>query len=190
MHPLHRFGVFHQELIHQLRALLHQLPPGHGHAGNHGGAVVQGVPLFRQVQGHPEVFQLPLGHGDKGLGQQGDVRRSRRQGGDALGMFRFPVDGHVPVRVQAVLLQEIPEAELRGRPLPGGGDGFALEVRHGLNALPAVFHNVEHAQGIDGQGDDLALGLVVENRRQVGGDTDDIQVPLDEGGGQLISGAR
>ena len=105
-------------------------------------------------------------------------------------MLGFPVDGHVLVRVQAALLQQVAEAKLRRGALPGRNQGLALQVRHGLDGLPAVLHNVEDAQGVDRQGDDLALRLVVQHRRQVGGDAGDVQLALNELGRQLVGGAR
>ena len=167
--------------------LLHKVLPGHHHAGEQSGAVVQLVPLLRQVQGHPQVRHLALGHSDEGLGQQGNGGRTGGQGRHALTVLALPVHHHVGVRIQAVFRQQIPQGILRRRALAGGHDGLAGEVRHGLHGV-AVFHHVQNAQGVDCQRHNVAAGLVVEHGGQVRRHAGDVQVPLHQRGGHLVGG--
>ena len=126
-------------------------------------------------------------HGDKGLGQQGNGGLTAGQRRHALAVLALPVDGHILVRVNAVFRQQIPQGIFRGAALTGGHDGLALQVRHGLDGV-AVFHDIQHTKGVHRQHLHGTVGLAVQHGGQVGGHAGHVQVPLDEGGGYLVSG--
>ena len=146
------------------------------------------VPLGGEVQGHLQALQLALGHGDEGLGQHGDgVLLLGHKGHDLRGLA-LPLHGYIPAQGQPVLGQQIGQSVFRGGPLAGGIEGLTgqgLHIRHGLAAL---FHNVQHPQGAGGNKLHLALGLVIENGPHIGGHGQNVQLPLDELGGQLAGG--
>ena len=102
-------------------------------------------------------------------------------------MLAFPVDGHILVRVNAVFRQQIPQCIFRGAALTGGHNGLTLQICHRLHRFP-IFHDIQHAQGIDGQHLHGAAGLAIQHGGQIGGDTGHVQLPLDEGGGHLVGG--
>ena len=126
-------------------------------------------------------------HGDKGLRQQGDGGLAAGQGRHAFAVLALPVDGHIVIRINAVFRQQIPQGVLRGAALACSHDGLALQVRHGLDGV-AVLHDIQHAQGVDGQHLHRAVGLAVQHGGQVGGHAGHVQVALDEGGGHLVGG--
>ena len=126
-------------------------------------------------------------HGDKGLRQQGNRRLPGGQRRHALAVLALPVDGHILVRVNAVFRQQIPQGIFRGAALTGGHDGLALQVRHRLHRSP-VFHDIQHTKGVHRQHLHGTVGLAVQHGGQIGGDAGHVQVPLDEGGGHLVSG--
>ena len=126
-------------------------------------------------------------HGDKGLGQQSNRHLPGGQCCHALAVLTLPVDGHILVRVNAVFRQQIPQSVFRGTALTGGHDGLALQVRHGLDGV-AVLHDIQHAQGVDGQHLHRAVGLAVQHGGQVGRHAGHVQVALDEGRGHLVGG--
>ena len=71
--------------------------------------------------------------------------------------------------------------------LAGGIDGLPLEIGRRLDGIP-IFENVQDSQGVDGQHSDLASGLIVQYRGQIGGCRRDIHLVVEDFGADLIGG--
>src|SRR5699024_624012 len=84
-----------------------------------------------------------------------------------------------------VLGQDVPQHIFRGGALAGGQDGPARQVGHRLDGV-ALFHHIQHAQGVDRHHLDGPLGLLIEGGGQVGGDGRHIQLALSQQGDDLV----
>ena len=83
-------------------------------------------------------------------------------------MLGFEFDGYILAGGEAVHFQDIVQGVLGRGTLACGVEGFALQIRHGGYAFPAL-GDVHHAQGVDGQYLQAAACAVVEHGSQVGG---------------------
>ena len=138
------------------------------------------VPLLGQVEDHTELAVLHLGSSDIGLGQHGDgvFLGGGHLSGDLRGLA-VVFDLHVLIGVQAVLGEQVTQDVLRRGALARGEDGAAFQVCKAVDGV-TLFHHIQHAQRVDGQHLDAAVGLLVEGCRQVGRDGRHVQIPLDE----------
>ena len=104
-------------------------------------------------------------------------------------MLALPVDRHVVIGVDAVFAQKVAQGVFGRRALARGHDGLALEIGDRLHAL-AVLHDVEHAERIDRQHLDRALGLAVEHGGEVCGHAGHVKLALDQRGRHFVGRAR
>src|SRR5699024_11052675 len=81
--------------------------------------------------------------------------------------------------------QDVPQHIFRGGALAGGQDGPARQVGHRLDGV-ALFHHIQHAQGVARHHLDGPLGLLVEGGGQVGGYGRHIQLALGQQGDDLV----
>ena len=100
-------------------------------------------------------------------------------------MFALVFHSDIGADSHAILTEDIVEGIFRSSTLTGGVNGLAPEVFDGLDGV-TVFYNIQYAQGVECQDLHLTLGLVVENRSHIGGNSSDIQFALDEQGIDLI----
>ena len=82
--------------------LVQELAAHQQHGGDELAVAAQGVPLLRQVQGHPQALHLAHGHHHKGLGQHGHGAVLGRHLGHDLRGLAFPLHVHVLAQLQAV----------------------------------------------------------------------------------------
>ena len=134
-------------------------------------------PLFVHIQGNAQAFDLSQCAGHKGLGQHGDRAGAGLQLSQSLGCFAVEVKGHIVIRVNTVFSQDVAQNIFRGGTLAGCHDGLALQVLHAVHSL-AVFHNIQHAQGVDAGNLNGAVGFLVQGCGQVSGHSGCVQLAL------------
>ena len=100
-------------------------------------------------------------------------------------MLRFPLNGNVLLRINAVLGKQVGKGILRRGALAAGIDGFPPQILHRVNRIPA-FHKVQHPQGVDGKHLKFSLGVVVKHACQISGNGGNIQFTLNQLGSDLI----
>ena len=81
--------------------------------------------------------------------------------------------------------EHIVEGVFRGGAFAGGIEGFAAQILHGPDGL-AVFHHIQHTQGVDGQHLDFPAGIVVERGGGVGRQRGDVNAALGEAHGDFV----
>ena len=165
----------------------------HDNAGEQGAGTfrvrLERVPFLGQVQSDAQILILRLRRGDKGLGQHGDAVLICGKRRNAFRMLGLPFNGHVRFRIDAVSGKDVVQGVFRRGTLAAGVNGLSGKVGDGLDAF-AVLHDIEDAEGIDGKNLNLPFGVVIEDGRQVGGDSGDIRFALHQLRRDLVRGSR
>ena len=182
-------GVILQKALHGFGVLLGKLAAHHDARRHQTAAVVQLVPLGGQIQRHAQTLHLGGGDGHIGLGQHGHGLILRLHQRHHLGGLALPFHGQILFDIQTGGLEQVGQVVFRRGALAGGVDGFALQVGQALDALAALFHHIQYAQGVDGHQLQRAVGLAVQHGGQVDGHGGDIDFALNELGGDFIGGA-
>ena len=144
------------------------------------------VPLLGQIQRHAQSLVLQACSSHVGLRQDGNgILRIGHLRSD-FGGLTVVFNGHVLVRVDAVLGQQVAQHVLGRSALAGGQDGSALQICHGLDRIAALFHHVQHTQRVDGHGLNAALRLLIQGRSQIGRDGRHVQLALHQQGHDFI----
>ena len=134
------------------------------------------LPLVGEREGDLQLVVLRGGHGYERLWEDRDLGWILLQERGDLGGLGLKL--HVTVG-DTVLLEEIVQYVLRGCALAGGKYGLAGEVLHGLDVLIAG-HAVEHAEGVDVDGADAVVRLVICDRGYVRREQGDVELAGNE----------
>ena len=159
--------------------LVHKLGASNGHAHHELATRAAGVavPDVGKAHGRRERGVLGQRRRGEGLWQDGDGGGVCLDGGRALAVLALELDGHlIP---NPCLFKQVVERVLGGGSLTGEVDGVAGEVLELLDGGVASDHG-EHAQRVDVDRADAALGLVVEDRGHVGGHEGNVRLALDD----------
>ena len=178
--------VFLEEGLHSLRIGLSKVLAYNQRAHGELAAVLSYlVPFLGQIQSDADIGVLGQYAGNEGLRQYSDVSLTGSQQGSQLAVFALVFHSDIGADSHAILTEDIVEGIFGSSTLTGGVNGLAPEVFNRLDGV-TVFYNIQYTQGVECQDLHLTLGLVVENRSHIGGNSSDIQFAFDEQGIDLI----
>ena len=159
------------ELVNFCRTVLEYLVANDGDAGEELRIRGYALPLVGEGEGDLQLVVLRGGYSYKRLWEDRNLGWILLQERGDLGGLGLEL--HITIG-DAVLLEEVVQYVLRGCALAGGKYGLAGEVLHGLDALIAG-HAVEHAEGVDVDGADAVVRLVICDRGYVRREQGDVE---------------